>query len=103
MGHKESDKLGHYHFQSLLQKILHDLPSEVLSLTPSKPHEIDWAPPIQLLLLFPLVDNYLCKCLIYPTHPLEEEMATHSSVLAWKIPWTEELGGLQSMELDTTQ
>ena len=28
--------------------------------------------------------------------PLEEEMATHSSVLAWKIPWTEEPGGLQS-------
>ena len=27
-----------------------------------------------------------------------EEMATHSSVLAWKIPWTEEPGGLQSME-----
>ena len=36
---------------------------------------------------------------------LEKEMATHSSVLAWKIPWTEEPGGLQSMEsqeLDTT-
>ena len=31
--------------------------------------------------------------------PLEQEMATHSSILAWKIPWTEELGGLQSMEL----
>ena len=29
--------------------------------------------------------------------PLEEEMAAHSSVLAWKIPWTEEPGGLQSM------
>ena len=28
--------------------------------------------------------------------PLEEGMATHSSVLAWKIPWTEEPGGLQS-------
>ena len=31
--------------------------------------------------------------------PLEKEMATHSSILAWRIPWTEELGGLQSMEL----
>ena len=31
--------------------------------------------------------------------PLEEEMASHSSVLAWKIPWTEEPGGLQSMGL----
>ena len=29
--------------------------------------------------------------------PLEEEMATHSSILAWSIPWTEEPGGLQSM------
>ena len=28
---------------------------------------------------------------------LEKEMATHSSVLAWRIPWTEEPGGLQSM------
>ena len=27
--------------------------------------------------------------------PLEEQMATHSSILAWKIPWTEEPGGLQ--------
>ena len=31
--------------------------------------------------------------------PLEEEMATHSSILTWKIPWTEEPGGLQSVEL----
>ena len=29
--------------------------------------------------------------------PLEEEMATHSRILAWEIPWTEEPGGLQSM------
>ena len=29
--------------------------------------------------------------------PLEEEMAPHSSILAWEIPWTEEPGGLQSM------
>ena len=29
--------------------------------------------------------------------PLEEEMATHSSILAWEIPWTEEPVGLQSM------
>ena len=29
--------------------------------------------------------------------PLEEEVATHSSILAWKIPWTEETGRLQSM------
>ena len=30
---------------------------------------------------------------------LEKEMATHSNILAWKIPWTEKPGGLQSMEL----
>ena len=30
-------------------------------------------------------------------HALEKEMAIHSSILAWRIPWTEELGGLQSM------
>ena len=31
--------------------------------------------------------------------PLEKEMAIHSSILAWKIPWTKEPGGLQSMVL----
>ena len=38
-------------------------------------------------------------------NPLEKEMATHSNILAWGIPRTEEAGGLQSMglqELDTT-
>ena len=35
--------------------------------------------------------------------PLEKEMATHSSILARRIPWTEEPGGLQSKELDTTE
>ena len=38
--------------------------------------------------------------------PLEKEMATHSSTLAWKVTWTEEHGGLQSMglkESDTTE
>ena len=30
--------------------------------------------------------------------PLEKEMATHSSILAWRIAWTEEPGGLRSME-----
>jgi len=31
--------------------------------------------------------------------PLEEEVATHSDTFAWRIPWTEELGGPKSMEL----
>ena len=33
--------------------------------------------------------------------PLEEEMATHCSILAWRIPWREEPGGLLSMGLQT--
>ena len=38
--------------------------------------------------------------------PLDKKMATHSSVLVWRIPWTEAPGGLRSMglqELDTTE
>ena len=35
--------------------------------------------------------------LIPGSESLEEEMATHSNILAWRIPWTEEPGGLQSM------
>ena len=31
--------------------------------------------------------------------PLEKEMAIHSNILAWRIPWTEESGGLQSLRL----
>ena len=45
-----------------------------------------------------LVSSNLMKLLtlcIYET--LEEEMTTHSSILAWRIPWAEEPGGLQSM------
>ena len=47
------------------------------------------------------------EILIYmDLYSLEKEMATHSSTLAWRIPWTKELGGLQSTgrkELDTTE
>ena len=39
--------------------------------------------------------------------PLEKEMATHSSILAWRVPWTKEPGGLHAVhgitELDTTE
>ena len=35
--------------------------------------------------------------------PLEEGMATHSSILTWRIPWTEEPGGLQSMGLQRVE
>ena len=41
--------------------------------------------------------------LTFHFHALEEEMATHSSVLAWRIPWTEEPGGLLSMGSHTTE
>ena len=34
---------------------------------------------------------------------LEKEMATHSSILAWEIPWTEEPGGLQSLGLQKVE
>ena len=39
-------------------------------------------------------------------YPMEKEMATHSSILAWEIPWTEEPGGLPSLgsrDVDTTE
>ena len=35
--------------------------------------------------------------------PLEKEMAIHSSILAWEIPWTEDPGGLQSMGSQKSQ
>ena len=35
--------------------------------------------------------------------PLEKEMAIHFSIIAWKIPWTEESGGLESMGLQKSQ
>ena len=47
-----------------------------------------------------LVQSWIWKA------PLEEEMAAHSSILAWRIPWTEEPGGLQSRgrrESDVTE
>ena len=47
----------------------------------------------------------LCVSYLGREDPLEKEMATHSSILAWRIPWTEEPGGLQSRgrkESDTT-
>ena len=36
-------------------------------------------------------------------NPLEKDMTTHSSILTWEIPWTEEAGGLQSMEMQKSQ
>ena len=36
-------------------------------------------------------------------NPLEKEMATHSSILAWRIPWTEKPGGMQSIQQKITE
>ena len=44
----------------------------------------------------PAVQEMWVPCLVQ-TDPLEKEMATHSSILTWEIPWTEKPGGLQSM------
>ena len=56
---------------------------------------------ISITLLEPACPCRRCKrCSFNPwvgKIPLEEGMATHSSILAWRIPWTEEPGGLQSM------
>ena len=43
-----------------------------------------------------VVANFIGTRISFPS-ALEKEMATHSSILAWRIPWTEEPGGLQSM------
>ena len=45
----------------------------------------------------PVVGETGVRSLVWE-EPLEEKVATHSSMLAWEIPWTEEPGGLQSMQ-----
>ena len=50
----------------------------------------------QLVKNLPAVQDTLVRSLGWED-PLEKEMVTHSSILAWKISWTEEPGGLQSM------
>ena len=42
-------------------------------------------------------------CSLGQEDPLEEEMETHSSILAWRIPWKEEPGGLQPVGLQKSQ
>ena len=59
----------------------------------------DWASLVaQLVKNLPAVRETQVRSLGWED-PLEKEMATHSSILAWKISWTEEPGGLQSMGL----
>ena len=49
----------------------------------------------QMVKNLPAMQQTWVRCL-GQENPLEKGMATHSSILAWRIPWTEELGGLQS-------
>ena len=59
----------------------------------------EWAPKVSYY-----VSTYMGRRFqkyIFPSHcPLEKEMAIHSCILAWRIPWTEDPGGLQSMGLN---
>ena len=74
---------------------------------------------LSILTILPCISHYLYLCIIFNPYflpkqetqvwslgwedPLEEEIATCSSILAWEIPWTEEPGGLQSMGSQKSQ
>ena len=57
---------------------------------------------IQMVKNLPAMEEMRVQSLVWED-PLEKEIAIHSSVLAWGIPWTEEPGGLQSMGLQKSQ
>ena len=59
--------------------------------------EVNWASQVALVVKNPRADADSQEPLDQED-PLEEGMATHASILAWRIPWTEEPGGLQSIE-----
>ena len=60
---------------------------------------LNWASLVaQGLKRLPLIQETWVRSLDWED-PLEKEMTTHSSILAWRIPWTEKPGGLQSMGL----
>ena len=76
----------------------------------SSPHQLYWdiidmqhcvgLPCIRACLVAQMVKESACNAWsLGQKDPLEKRMSTHSSILAWRIPWTEELGGLQSMGL----
>ena len=83
--------------------------AERVAVTPQEPNSIEnqqvfeqWTPEFLLGMkeetdLPPMQETWVQS--LGQEDPLEEEMATHSSILAWRIPWTEEPGGLQSMRL----
>ena len=57
-------------------------------------------PGTQLVQNLPVVQEMWVRSLGWEV-PLEKGMATHSSILAWRIPWTEDCDGIQSMGLQT--
>ena len=59
--------------------------------------ESDMTEQLTLLLLLSMQETWVRS--LGQEDPLEKEMPTHSSILDWKIPWTEETGGLQSLRL----
>ena len=63
---------------------------------PVPPHSLEEPMVAQMVKSLPAVRETWVRPLCW-ADPLEKEMATHSSILAWKIPWREEPGGLQSM------
>ena len=73
----------------------------LLSAVPKRvgPITCDWASlAAQRLKRLPIMQETWVRSL-GQEDPLKKEMATHSSILAWRIPWSEEPGGLQSMGL----
>ena len=56
-----------------------------------------WASPVALVVKNLPAKQEMWVRSLGQEDPLEKEMATHCSILAWEIPWTEELGGLESM------
>ena len=74
--------------------ICHHLPQDDIKYFP-------WAPLVaQMVKNLPAMKETRVRSL-GQEDPLEKGMATHSSILAWRIPWTKEPGGLQSMELQS--
>ena len=61
-------------------------------------HTIQDFPVVQMVKNLPAMQETWVQSL-GQEDPLEKEMATHSSILAWEVPWTEKPGGLQSVGL----
>ena len=90
-------------FQEFLQLSLHS--SLHLGASSVSIPLLRWLPIAQMVENLPVMQETQVQSL-GQEDPLEKEMATHSSILAWRIPWTEESDRLQSMdvkELDTTE